>query len=116
MLTFPPSGSNLVTAVKNGSVPLARIQDASRRIVASWFLTHQDRNFPCVNFNSFKPAKDPSNHNVDVMDDHAALIKEIGAASIVLLRNKDSVLPLSSRLYGRLGCFGKLTNCPLLRL
>lgn len=42
--------------------------------------------------------------NVDVRDDHAALIRELGAAGIVLLKNTNNTLPLSTP--ANVGVFG----------
>ena len=53
----------------------------------------QDQNFPDTNFDSFRPHLDK---HVDVQGNHRQLIREMGAASTVLLKNDNNVLPLSS--------------------
>jgi hypothetical protein len=40
---------------------------------------------------------DPSEENINVQSDHAILIREVGAASTVLLKNSKSILPLQLR-------------------
>jgi hypothetical protein len=35
------------------------------------------------------------NENINVQGDHAALIREIDAASTILLKNTDNILPLN---------------------
>lgn len=78
------------------------------RILAGFYLLGQDRGFPETNIYSWNLA-DPRNRHVDVQDNHKVyntisyhrlgsdpirrLIRSIGAASIVLLKNKGS-LPL----------------------
>lgn len=50
---------------------------------------------------------DPLNENVNVQGNHAALIREIGAASTVLLKNIRSALPLGpGKPKLRYGIFG----------
>jgi len=84
-------GANLTLALKNGQVSQNRLDDMAVRILAPHYLLGQDQNFPDVNFNSFN--RSDSKHVV-VSGDHYKIIREIGAASNVLLKNKGSVLPL----------------------
>ncbi|KAH7344460.1 glycoside hydrolase superfamily [Rhizoctonia solani] len=88
-------GSNLVNAVKNGEVSQSRIDDLATRILAAWYLLGQDSGYPDVNFDSWD-IKDPFNKHIDVQGDHKTLIRSIGAASTVLLKNKNSALPLKA--------------------
>ena len=53
----------------------------------------QDKDYPSIKMNTNNGRKDPG---IDVQGDHAKLIREHAAASIVLLRNKNNVLPLTS--------------------
>jgi beta-glucosidase-like glycosyl hydrolase len=65
------------------------------RILASWYLLHQDSpSYPQVSFDSFQTDSDQYNAHIDVQDSHYKLVRELGAASIVLLKNKNSALPL----------------------
>ncbi|KAH9857905.1 beta-glucosidase [Lenzites betulinus] len=86
-------GSNLVNSVKTGNVTQARIDDMATRILAAWYvyMLGQDEGYPAVNFNSWLGFL---SSNVDVQGDHATLIRTIGAASTILLKNKGNVLPL----------------------
>ncbi|CAE6491427.1 unnamed protein product [Rhizoctonia solani] len=88
-------GSNLVNAVKNGEVSQSRIDDLATRILAAWYLLGQDSEYPDVNFDSWD-FKDPFNKHIDVQGDHKTLIRTIGAASTVLLKNENSTLPLKA--------------------
>ncbi len=63
-------GSNLTTAVNNGSVAMERIDDMAERIMASYFLLGQDQSYPAVNFDSWHPLSEVNNSHVDVQDDH----------------------------------------------
>ncbi|KAF8751682.1 Glycosyl hydrolase family 3 C-terminal domain [Rhizoctonia solani] len=86
-------GANLTAAVKNGEVTEDRVTDMAERIVAAWYLVGQDKGYPDVNFDSFRP-QDPINKHVDVQEDHYKLVREMGAASTVLLKNVNDTLPL----------------------
>ena len=48
-----------------------------------------------MSFNAFFPNDPATNEHVDVQDDHFKVVREIGAASTVLLKNVDGALPLS---------------------
>ena len=74
---------------------LSTLMCIATRILASWYLLHQDSpSYPPVSFNSFQIDADEYNAHVDVQDSHHKLVRELGAASIVLLKNKNSALPL----------------------
>ncbi|KAI0639272.1 beta-glucosidase [Trametes polyzona] len=85
-------GDNLVNAVKKADVAQERLDDMATRILAAWYMLGQDSGYPEVNFNSWLPFLAS---NVNVQGDHASLIRTIGAASTVLLKNQGSVLPLN---------------------
>lgn len=88
-------GANLTDYVNNGTIPMNRLDDMATRIVAGWYLLHQDNaSYPAVNFNAFHPDDEDTNEHVDVQDDHYKLVREIGAASTVLLKNENGALPL----------------------
>ncbi|KAJ7207949.1 glycoside hydrolase family 3 protein [Mycena pura] len=88
-------GGNLVAYVQNGTIPLARLDDMATRIIAGWYLLHQDADdFPATNFDAFDPANEATNAHVDVQADHYKVVREIGAASTVLLKNTGAALPL----------------------
>ncbi|KAF2734815.1 beta-glucosidase-like protein [Polyplosphaeria fusca] len=83
-------GSNLTDAVANRSVALSRLEDMGSRLLAAFYLVGQDEGFPengAYPYNVVHPI-------VDVQDDHASLIREIGAAGHVLVKNTNGALPL----------------------
>jgi beta-glucosidase len=85
-------GDNLTQAVTNGSVTEARLDDMVTRILAAWYHLGQDEGYPGVgvyNYNVQHPI-------IDVRYDHGALIREIGAAGTVLVKNVDNALPLKN--------------------
>ena len=89
-------GGNLTEYVRNGTIPLARVDDMATRIIASWYLLHQDSpTYPSVNFDSFNPVDDATNRHVEVEEDHHVLVRKVGAASTVLLKNTRNALPLN---------------------
>ncbi|THH07422.1 hypothetical protein EW145_g3390 [Phellinidium pouzarii] len=84
-------GPALVSAVQSGEVPESRIDDMATRILAAWYLLGQDSNYPSVNFDAWNSAS-----GTHVQGDHATLIRQIGAASAVLLKNTNGALPLKA--------------------
>lgn len=99
-------GGALTEAVLSGSIPQWRVDDMVVRIMAPYFKVHAGNvSRPDVNFSSWTNETEGPvyfsanaswgvvNEHVDVQADHADLIREIGAKSVVLLKN-DGALPL----------------------
>ncbi|KAF7731677.1 hypothetical protein EC973_008848 [Apophysomyces ossiformis] len=84
-------GRNLLTAIRSGQVPESRVTDMARRIVAAWYKLGQDKDYPHLSFDAYRRDKDEA---INVQGDHKYLIREIGAASVILLRNRNNILPL----------------------
>ncbi|KDQ12136.1 glycoside hydrolase family 3 protein [Botryobasidium botryosum FD-172 SS1] len=88
-------GGNLTQAVNNGTIPESRVDDMATRILAAWFLLGQNSSsYPPVSFDSFN-INDPVQQHIDVQADHYKIIRKIGAASTVLLKNTNKTLPLN---------------------
>jgi beta-glucosidase len=88
-------GGNLTEAVKNGSVTETRLNDMVTRVLAAWYFVGQDEGYPEI-------AVAPYNQEhpiVDVRGDNAKLIREIGAAGSVLVKNVNNTLPLKDPRY-----------------
>ncbi|OHW92216.1 glycosyl hydrolase family 3 N-terminal domain-containing protein [Colletotrichum incanum] len=86
-------GSGLVEAVNNGSVTRERVEDMTTRILAAWYYIGQDSDdYPAFGVYSNLQKHAP----VDVQNGHKALIREIGAAGTVLVKNINGALPLKS--------------------
>jgi beta-glucosidase len=81
-------GSTLLTAVQNGKVSQARLDDMARRILREMF---------AVGLFDHPPAPEPQ-AQASVVDTPAAntLAGQIAAEGIVLLKNQDTILPLAS--------------------
>lgn len=81
--------------------------------MAAYYKLGQDKDFPAVNFDlktksaSLEPGGPRVNFNVDVQHNHKRLIREIGAASAVLLKNEKKALPLDLSKIRSIGLFGK---------
>lgn len=117
-------GGNLTAAVNNGSVPIERVDDMVRRIMTPYYRLGQNAaSYPGIDpssggLNFFAPSSYlynwtyNSQSSVDVRGDHKKLIRELGAAGIVLLKNVDNALPLKAPK--NIGVFGNdagdLTN------
>ncbi|KAK4654441.1 hypothetical protein QC762_403750 [Podospora pseudocomata] len=86
-------GSSLEEAVRNGSVGEERVDDMARRVLAGWYLLGQDRGYPerAIWGNLERHGA------VDVMEDHGELIREIGAAGTVVVKNEKGTLPLGKK-------------------
>ncbi|KAL0957550.1 hypothetical protein HGRIS_001337 [Hohenbuehelia grisea] len=88
-------GGNLTAFVQNGTIPRERLEDMATRILAGWYLLDQDSpSYPPVNFNGNNPAEEATNEHIDVQADHHTVVRDIGAASIALLKNERGALPL----------------------
>nr|ATQ35957.1 beta-glucosidase [Talaromyces piceae] len=100
-------GSNLTIAVLNGTVPEWRIDDMAVRIMSSYYKVGRDHHRIPVNFDSWtqdtygnlhyyaNAGYTKLNDHVDVRGNHAEIIRKIGSASTVLLKNVDNALPLT---------------------
>ncbi|KAK0199392.1 glycoside hydrolase family 3 protein [Desarmillaria ectypa] len=96
-MTMPgntPSDSE-ISAVNQVTVPETRVDDMETRILAAWYLLGQYSGYPDVNFDAWD-INAPVNTHVDVQSDHKNLIRAIGQASTVLLKNSQRALPLGA--------------------
>lgn len=101
-------GSNITTAVTNGTLDEARLNDMVLRVMTPYYFHGQDTDYPGVDpagglLNTFSPQSTWRNtfnmtgvKNVDVRGNHSALIRKHGAAGTVLLKNENGALPLQA--------------------
>ena len=101
-------GGNITSAVNNGSLDTSRLDDMITRIMTPYYFLGQDVGYPLIDPDSadlntfsprdswFKPFVLNGTRGVDVRDDHNILIRELGAASTVLLKNVNNALPLKA--------------------
>ncbi|KAJ6533509.1 beta-glucosidase [Mycena capillaripes] len=103
-------GASLIEMVNNGSVPEARVDDMVIRTFAAYYKMGQDQNYPHVSFSQLTQATFLNgvlvNEHVNVQADHFKLIRQIGAASTILLKNTKSALPLSVKNLKRVAILG----------
>lgn len=120
-LTPTPSlwGANLTAAVNNGSLSVTRLDDAVLRVLTPYFYLKQDEGYPLVDesaapLNFFATSSYLYNFTlgpiVDARDDHGDFIRELGAQSIVLLKNENQTLPLKNPK--NIGIFGNAAGEP----
>ncbi|KAK8087621.1 beta-glucosidase [Apiospora hydei] len=86
-------GKNLTEAVGNGTVPEERVTDMATRIVAAWYLVHQDGdNFPTPGFGMQNLSL--PHEQVDARDPQSRpVVLEGAVAGHVLLKNERNALP-----------------------
>jgi beta-glucosidase len=101
-------GGNITSAVNNGSLDTSRLDDMITRIMTPYYFLGQDVDYPLIDpdsadLNTFSPRKTwfktfelNGTRGVDVRADHNVLIRQLGAASTVLLKNVDNTLPLKA--------------------
>ncbi|KAG5296912.1 beta-glucosidase [Histoplasma ohiense] len=99
-------GPNLTIAVANGTIPEWRVDDMAVRIMAAYFKVGREAAKVPVNFNSWtrdeygythalvKEGYGKVNEKINVRAKHASIIRQVGAASVVLLKHTGS-LPLT---------------------
>ncbi|CZR50174.1 related to beta-glucosidase 1 precursor [Phialocephala subalpina] len=110
-------GQNITLAVNNGSLPEDRLDDMARRVLTPYFFLGQDAtDFPTVDpstiyvllqtygYSATSLGLPPAPASRDVRQDHKKLIREMGAAGVVLLKNTNGTLPLRSQT--NIGVFG----------
>jgi beta-glucosidase len=96
-------GAALGDAVRNGSIPMSRFDDMVTRLMAAYYKLGQDQNFPPVNFDYLTEDTyyegQLVNEHVNVQADHYKLIREIGAAATILLKNVNNSTLIDTILY-----------------
>jgi beta-glucosidase len=107
-------GGNVTTAVNNGSLSMDRVNDMVLRIMTPYYHLNQDVDFPPVDgytprLGFFGSSGYLYNFTlgpiVDVrQQQHAQLIRDLGAAGTVLLKNSNGALPLKTPK--NIGVFG----------
>jgi beta-glucosidase len=100
-------GTNLTIAVLNGTVPEWRVDDMATRIMAGYYYVGRDSHYTPTNFYAWgqdtyghASAADPNspliivNEHLNVQDEHRNIVRAVGQASNVLLKNTNGALPL----------------------
>jgi beta-glucosidase len=113
-------GTPLLQAVQNGSVPMERLDDMTTRILKPYFKLGQDADFPPVDqANAVLLGINTIGHagvnvtppSIDVRGDHSSLVRRLGAAGTVLLKNTGRYLPLTKPM--NVGVFGNGAPYPV---
>lgn len=99
-------GGALTEAALTLAMAQFRVDDMAVRIMAAFYKVGRDTKQVDINYSSWtnetvgprywhsKTGNTTVNNHVNVQGDHAELIREIGAKSIVLLKNNNNALPL----------------------
>ncbi|KAH7220087.1 glycosyl hydrolase family 3 N terminal domain-containing protein [Fusarium oxysporum] len=109
-------GNYLLDAVNDDNVTTSRLNDMVERVLTPYFFLHQHEDFPALDpasatalsvnqfgYNNPQFAIKPVPAR-DVRGDHAKVIRELGAAATVLLKNTNGTLPLENEK--DIGVFG----------
>ncbi|KAH6672090.1 glycoside hydrolase family 3 protein [Halenospora varia] len=110
-------GQNITLAVNNGSLLEERLDDMARRVLTPYFFLGQDAaDFPTVDPSTIYVLLQTYGYSAtslglpsapasrDVRQDHKKLIRKMGAAGVVLLKNTNGTLPLCNPT--NIGVFG----------
>jgi beta-glucosidase len=101
-------GGNVTNGVNNNTLEISRVDDMITRIMTPFYYLGQDKNYPLVDpssgdLNTFSPKSTwfqefnlNSTRSRDVRGNHDVLIRKLGAASTVLLKNVNNTLPLKA--------------------
>lgn len=105
-LTSSYFGLNVVAGVRNDTISERRLNEMIQRILTPYYYFNQDKDdYPTIDPSSYavteatygilSPTSDtPAGR--DVRGNHSTLIREIGSAGTVLLKNVNSTLPIKS--------------------
>lgn len=116
-------GDLLLEAINNGIVSEERLDEMAKRVMTPYFRLDQDQRYPTVDNSNgaviltyeyghesplfaYYPVVDAR----DVRGKHAAIIREVGAAGTVLLKNVNGALPLIKS--SNIGVFGNGAGYP----
>ncbi|KAF2261252.1 hypothetical protein CC78DRAFT_608618 [Lojkania enalia] len=110
-------GTLLLEAINDAFVSEDRLDDMAKRVMTPYFLLGQDEDYPSVDpasgglFLTYQYGHGSSMPSIyaevnarDVRADHAKIIREVGAAGTVLLKNVNGTLPLTNET--NIGLFG----------
>lgn len=87
-------GENLKAAVEDGEIDVSYVDDACIRIMTMLYKYRQFDDYPEINLDA------------DATEGHAEIVREAAAASVVLLKNDEEILPISGDKYGKIAIIG----------
>lgn len=100
-------GPALIEAVKNGEVSEARVNDMATRFLAQYYLRHQDKGYPHVNYKDGYQGTYLNgtlvNEHMNVQADHRKVAREVAEEAITLIFNRggeNAVGPNGLQAYG----------------
>lgn len=85
-------GSNLLSAVSSGAVSEPRLDNVVTRILAAWYIFRQDQGYPSIGRSSCNGGSGAAS----VASTHKTVVRSIAGEGIVLLKNRNNILPLSN--------------------
>ncbi|ORY38612.1 hypothetical protein BCR33DRAFT_720633 [Rhizoclosmatium globosum] len=102
----------VVDGMEPREIPEPRLNDMVVSILSPYYYFGQDKGFPALSFDSWKPRE----KNVYAFDyrfkQHAAVARKLAAASTILLKNDHALLPLNSKQVGVVAVIGEDARRP----
>ncbi|CAG8060080.1 unnamed protein product [Penicillium olsonii] len=98
-------GSNVVAGVENGTISERRLNDMIARILTPYYYFNQDEDYPTIDPSSYAVSEATygllspgasTQEGRDVRGNHSSLIRDMGAAGTVMLKNVNNTLPLKT--------------------
>ncbi|KAJ5889003.1 beta-glucosidase M [Penicillium taxi] len=89
-------GSNITTAINNGSLEASRLDDMATRIIATWYQLDQDTGIPSPGIGMPADVSTPHQQVIGKSSDTKAILLQSAVEGHVLVKNTDSTLPLKS--------------------
>ncbi|KAB8076562.1 glycosyl hydrolase family 3 N terminal domain-containing protein [Aspergillus leporis] len=89
-------GSNLTTAIANGTMEVSRLDDMATRIIASWYQLSQDTSFPSPGLGMPKDLYAPHEIIIGKSPDSKQILVQSAIEGHVMVKNTKNALPLQS--------------------
>lgn len=87
-------GETLKASIENEEISMDELDDSCKRIMTMYYKYKQDEEYPEINLEA------------DVTGEHDKLVREVAAASVVILKNDNEMLPITPNKYKKIAIIG----------